>query len=162
MLTHRWNSPELELVHPAEAGWISNTREREWAVDHKLLLLADAHCVHALYRMHCPLLGAAGGCEHIFLDHASVWVPWTNDKRPFILSHLYATEIPPAAHAYGRAHGLMVTAAPGSWDRWYNDDTLPVRFTCVGNSPFPLEIETAALLTLWPQGAEPTPTPVEA
>src|SRR6266516_6508304 len=112
---------DLKLIPPLAAEfWLYGgedtvERARRWALDgHCVLAEGIPACAHGLYLMaSCP---GPSGCRNHFpqLDHARIWIPAPPgvDRRPFILSHPYSSEIEAATQAYADAHGLDVESYP--------------------------------------------------
>ena len=143
--------PPLSEDFPQLGDPETTGKAREWALNWRLQLADGVYpCAHGFLLMSCPAM-LTGGCGVAgFLDHARIWVPYDDPHEPFLLAHLYRDAIPAEAHAYARAHGLVVESFES--DGWYGNGTLPVRLTvgCTGTIPWPLGTRAIVMRTAYP------------
>jgi len=152
--TTRLVRPEVELIPPlSDQFWVYGgddviDRARRWALASRALLVRGVPaCAHGTYLMPCP-----AACERFsWSDHSNLWVEpgIDSEPRPFILAHPYADAVPEDAEPYALAHGLRVESR--SWDDWYHDGALPIRFhQGSANVVWPLEALCTLLLATQP------------
>jgi len=137
-------------------------RARRWALSGRYVLAEGVPaCAHGLYLLaSCPGLST---CRNHFrqLDHVSLWVPAPGSgeqRRPFLLSHPYSSEISDDTRRYAEAHGLDIGSFPEFGDDWYGHRTIPIRLTIPENWPvWPIEAKAAVLFSTqpvaWPEDA---------